>query len=258
MTFSHRLDDYNNDITEYDNDNVYDSKRNHHHIHRKLTTDGNSDLHRRPSPILDTDGSEQQDYQDMSFYIRIGYEFDNPENHYDPENYKKAFRRIVDKFKDYNLTNVAFVWHSYGGPINDNNTFLDWYPGNEYVDWCGISIFKQPYECQTALKCDIPYIDNFAEYCTTLNHPIMIAESTPFGGIIEEKVAASSPTAMNEAGITGSTWNRWFLPVLQFIERHDVRIWSYINCNWDDQPLWAEAHAPGEKWGDTRIEVNQI
>lgn len=115
MTFSHRLDDYNNDITEYDND--YDTtKRNHHHIHRKLTNDGyndNSDLHRRRSPIHE-DGSEQQDYQDMSFYIRIGYEFDNPENHYDPENYKLAFRRIVDRFKDVNLTNVAFVWHSYG------------------------------------------------------------------------------------------------------------------------------------------------
>lgn len=162
----------------------------------------------------------------------------------------------MDKFRDYNLTNVAFVWHSYGGPVINNNTFMDWYPGYEYVDWCGISIFKQPYECQTALKCEMSYIEEFATFCTNVGHPIMIAESTPFGGILEEKTASLSPSETNEAGISGSSWNRWFLPVIQFIERHDIRIWSYINCNWDAQPMWAKNHGVGEAWGDTRIEAH--
>jgi len=163
----------------------------------------------------------------------------------------------VGIFRDYNLTNVAFVWHSYGGPVADNRTFMDWYPGYDVVDWCGVSIFKQPYECQTALKCEMPYIEEFATFCSNVGgHPIMIAESAPFGGILEEKTASQSPTETNEAGVSGSSWNRWFEPVIQFIERHDVRIWSYINCNWDAQPMWAKNHGPDEEWGDTRIEAH--
>jgi hypothetical protein len=42
--------------------------------------------------------------------------------------------------------------------------------------------------------------------------------------------------------------------VLAYINRHDVRIWCYINCNWDAQPMWQLNHAPGVYWGDTRIE----
>jgi hypothetical protein len=35
-----------------------------------------------------------------------------------------------------------------------------------------------------------------------------------------------------------------------------VRIWSYINCNWDGQPMWAIKHARGVAWGDSRVEVH--
>jgi hypothetical protein len=35
----------------------------------------------------------------------------------------------------------------------------------------------------------------------------------------------------------GGAW-QWFGPVLSFINRHDVRLWSYINCDWDAFPMW--------------------
>lgn len=41
---------------------------------------------------------------------------------------------------------------------------------------------------------------------------------------------------------------------MQYIEKHNVRIWCYINTDWDSQPMWKVAHAPGEAWGDTRIQ----
>ncbi len=40
-------------------------------------------------------------------YLRIGYEFDGPHNRYDPEEYKKAYHYIVDKFRDCGVSNVA-------------------------------------------------------------------------------------------------------------------------------------------------------
>ena len=68
----------------------------------------------------------------------------------------------------------------------------------------------------------------------------MIAESTPFGGI-DMKVNASDP-------LLADPWRRWFEPVLNLIELYDIAMWSYINCDWDSQPMW---HNVG--FGETRV-----
>jgi hypothetical protein len=60
----------------------------------------------------------------------------------------------------------------------------------------------------------------------------MIAESTPFGGI--------------------TSWKDWFQPTLDLIEDYDISMWSYINCNWNDQPMW---HNVG--FGETRLSTNK-
>ena len=46
-------------------------------------------------------------------------------------------------------------------------------------------------------------------------------------------------------------WLRWFGRVLQLIETYDIDMWSYINCQWDSQPMW---HKVG--FGDTRLSTN--
>ena len=51
--------------------------------------------------------------EDRPIYLRIGYEFDNPDNHYDPVKYIMAYRYIVDKLHRLGVNNVAYVWHSY-------------------------------------------------------------------------------------------------------------------------------------------------
>lgn len=79
----------------------------------------------------------------------------------------------------------------------------------------------------------------------------MIAESTPFGGLIDEGNSEHGP---NRAGYEGSSWNRWFVPVLGFIEKNNIRIWSYIDCDWDSFPMWQRNRAPGVHWGDSRVE----
>eukprot|EP00981_Chlorochromonas_danica_P002331 scaffold453_cov187-Ochromonas_danica.AAC.1 len=83
----------------------------------------------------------------------------------------------------------------------------------------------------------------------------MIAESTPFGGIVEDKTVHGNPDVVNEAGFKGSTWSIWFLPVFHFIATNNVRIWCYINSNWDAFPMWAEKHEKGVEWGDSRLEA---
>lgn len=187
------------------------------------------------------------------YYLRIGYEFDSVLNNYPVDDYKKAFQRIVNHFRKANTTNVAFVWHASGFEPRDGYTYDSWFPGVEYVDWCGVSLFQQPYD--SAL---MTHANQFALFCKAHKLPLMIAESTPFGGILDEATARSNPGATNRAGYSDSTWSRWFVPVLAYIQRHDVRLWSYINCDWDAQPMWAKLHAPGVYWGDSRIQGTTI
>eukprot|EP00596_Hydrurales_sp_CCMP1899_P006927 CAMPEP_0119046456 /NCGR_PEP_ID=MMETSP1177-20130426/46711_1 /TAXON_ID=2985 /ORGANISM="Ochromonas sp, Strain CCMP1899" /LENGTH=388 /DNA_ID=CAMNT_0007019629 /DNA_START=277 /DNA_END=1440 /DNA_ORIENTATION=+ len=188
-------------------------------------------------------------------YLRIGYEFDSQENNYDVRSYREAFIHIVNTIRSMDVPNVAYVWHSSAQVPRDGYEVQDWYPGDDYVDWCGVSIFEQPYACQIADKCQIPYADQMAVFCKDRKKPLMIAESTPFGGIIADDEGTENGKE-NEAGYEGKTWSTWFVPVLSFISRHEVRIWSYINCNWDGQPMWAIKHARGVAWGDSRVEVH--
>ncbi|KAJ8611475.1 hypothetical protein CTAYLR_005162 [Chrysophaeum taylorii] len=149
-------------------------------------------------------------------YLRIGYECDNPENSYEPELFKTAYRRIAEK------VDAETVFHAYGFG------FERFWPGDDVVDWCGVSLFRQPFDSFGPAQA-------VADFCKGKN--LMIAESTPFG------IGLTAPRA--------SILNTWFLPVLDFVEAYDVKLWCYINCDWDAQPMWQ-----GQGWGDTRIETD--
>jgi hypothetical protein len=184
----------------------------------------------------------------VDVYLRIGYEFDSSNNHYDTDLYVLAFRRIVAVMRNAGASNVAAVWHASGFPPRDNINITSWFPGTDFVDWCGVSIFQQPYEC-TSHVCNMEAAERLVQFCSELHLPVMIAESTPYGGIV------GGSKDVNGCGIEGSTWSSWFRFVIEFIKKHDIRMWCYINCDWDTQSMWREQHAPGQYWGDTRLET---
>lgn len=68
--------------------------------------------------------------------------------------------------------------------------------------------------------------------------------STPFGGI---NLNDANTVLFNDT----NPWDRWFGKVLSLIETYDIDMWSYINCDWDSQPMW---HNVG--FGDTRLSSN--
>jgi len=162
-------------------------------------------------------------------YLRIGYEFDNPDFGYDnPDLYKKAFTYLQRRMPPY----VQACWHSWAASSN-YSVLQDYYPGDEYVDMIGVSIFQQVYPNIVGGTMDtLRTVFDFARQC---NKSILIAESTPFGGIPN----LSDP------------WTDWFQPVLDLIDEYDVRLWSYIDCDWTRQVQWKYAG-----FGDTRLNVN--
>lgn len=160
-------------------------------------------------------------------YVRIGYEFDLPQNKYDPALYQKAFRYIVDRWRAQGVR-ASYVWHSYGY-LNAEKPMMDWYPGDEYVDWFGISFFNA-------------FNDGNMKWMTARakehGKPMMLAEASPFGtGTLEGN----------------KSWNMWFKGFFAAIEKYDIAAVCYINSNWEEMPMWK-----GQGWGDARVEANPV
>jgi hypothetical protein len=60
-----------------------------------------------------------------------------------PERFRDAFRHIVELFNEQNVENITWVFHisSYSDPDAEWNNYENYYPGDEYVDWIGVSIY---------------------------------------------------------------------------------------------------------------------
>jgi len=82
-------------------------------------------------------------YPDVPIYLRFAAEFDIWTTLAEPEEFVYAFRYVSKYFKSRN-DNVAMVW----SPNQVSNWYIDiddYYPGDEYVDWVGISLYAQKY-----------------------------------------------------------------------------------------------------------------
>lgn len=155
-------------------------------------------------------------------YLRIGYEFDNPSNHYDPLKYKQAFRYVVDFLRNEGVDNAAFVWHS--ECADHPEQWMDWYPGDDYVDWFGVSMFTTE---------QIPIASNFLKLARAHGKPLMICESSPWGMYtIRGKID-------------------WLKHIFQFIKDQHVEAFCYIDSDWDKMPMYQGQHI-----GDARLEAN--
>ncbi len=84
-----------------------------------------------------------QRYSDVPVLLRFAAEFDIWETQVTPEEFVSAFRYVSQYFKSRN-PNVAIVW-SPNQTSNWNVNTDDYYPGDEYVDWVGVSLYSMKY-----------------------------------------------------------------------------------------------------------------
>ncbi|WP_350285062.1 glycosyl hydrolase [uncultured Croceitalea sp.] len=167
-------------------------------------------------------------------YLRIGYEFDGPHNKLAPKEYVKAYRHIVDLLRSEGVDNIAFVWHSYAAKPYKNRKLSAWYPGDDYVDWMGISVFGHAYG-----SIDFgPYCDNVLQFAKEHKKPVMIAESNPINGIADDTIAV---------------WHQWFVNFFSFIHNKNIKAFSFINEDWPHTKIPGISH-----WKDARLYNNQV
>lgn len=169
---------------------------------------------------------------DRPVFLRIGYEFEGPWNHYNPELYQEAFRVIVDQLREMGVDNFVIVWQS-SGYEEVVEHLMQWYPGDNYVDWLGYSYFSQKPE-ETG--------EGILHIARTKQKPVIIAEATPRGYDL-----------LVQDG--DMIWEKWFLPFFEHVYSNNdvVKAVAYINVRWKDQPMWKN-----QGWGDSRIQANDV
>ncbi|MEL6535349.1 MAG: glycosyl hydrolase [Bacteroidota bacterium] len=212
-------------------------------------------------------------FPETPFYLRIGYEFDGNWNQYEPNSYRAAFQHIVELLRSQEVQNVAFVWQSATSPVDDildgGHEPLDpYYPGDEYVDWVGLSWFLQAHEKPTNGRnnpaTQIELAKELIDFARAHGKPVMVCESAPQGyhiGTLYQYHHSPIWDGPAGQGITkvsaDEVWSDWFIPYFEFISQHQdaIKAVTYINANWDVQGLWGPPYQQGY-WGDSRIEAN--
>jgi hypothetical protein len=146
-----------------------------------------------------------------------------------------------------------------------------WYPGDDYVDWMGISWFMNPDE--TIQVESPPYrpptplelANEILDFARERDKPVMIAEASPQAMDLNERFMADhapiwdGPPAGNRIVMSDEEiWNHWFAPLFRLMNDNDdvIHALAYINADWDSQGMWGPPYESGF-WGDTRLEVNE-
>ncbi len=173
-------------------------------------------------------------------FLRIGYEFDGKDwNGYVPETYIPAFRYIKDRYDAAGIDNIAYVWQSKGtGSTADE--LREFYPGDDYVDWCAYSYFDGP---------DLTMI----EFARMKGKPVFLVEATP---TFQNGQGVYSDGDIKKAPVARKIWDVWMTGMFDVIERNAdvVKAVSYINADWYAQPLWIGN--PTFEQCDSRIQMS--
>jgi hypothetical protein len=108
-----------------------------------------------------------------------------------PEHYRDAYRHIIDIFRQERATNVTFIFQtntidggyqpgSYWEPWEQMNYY---YPGDDYIDWIGLSAYSEPLfntgapqTFEHKLLGGADYQGSYAEITSLTAKPLMINE----------------------------------------------------------------------------------
>ena len=166
--------------------------------------------------------------------LRVGYEFDGPHNRYPPDAFIEAWRRIALVMR--RTPDIQLVWHSFAMlPTFANYPVTAWYPGDDLVDWIGVSYFQVGAEGYH----EAPNRDALVAIAREKKKPLLVAEASPIRYTPRQKTLAGK-----------AYWDYWHGPFLDFIRRTpELRAAAYIQVDWDSQAQ----HRPLD-WGDCRLD----
>jgi len=204
--------------------------------------------------VLDEIGAVIAAY-DGPLFVRLGFEFNGAWNGYTPGIYPIAYRKMVDRFRAAGVTQAAYIWcYEPDGP-DDFDDVIDgrsaWYPGDDYVDWFGLDLFKAehfvpPASARQRGTSTYERSVRFLEMATAHGKPVMLSETAAV------KVYVTSDREDPQFTDGRADWESWFEPFFDFIAHHpQIKGVLYMN-----QDYRGTAFERKNAWGDARIGVN--
>lgn len=101
------------------------------------------------------------------------------------ERFRQAYRRIIRIAREEGARNIRWVFHvdPWDEPVADWNRFENYYPGDEWIDWVGVSVYGRqvptnPYRPSFRYQMDWAY----RRLMALTNKPVIVCE---FGTIAE-------------------------------------------------------------------------
>ncbi len=103
----------------------------------------------------------------------------NPKRYEGPETFKKAYRYVVNRTRRRGATNILWIFHAmnYSYPGDAWNAIAEYYPGPEYVDWLGISVYGKQFKAENWTSFESLFDWPFRQLCDLdASKPIMLTE----------------------------------------------------------------------------------
>jgi len=163
-------------------------------------------------------------------FIRPGFEFNGIWNNYQPVTYREAFIRIRGLFDSEGATNAIWVWNAH--PAGTVAPFMEFYPGDPYVDWWGVNLFGQAFDSGSQQA----FVAAFVDAAQSRGRPLIVPESIPHKFHLLDDPA---------------TWGAWFVPYFDLIRTEGFGAFCYSNRDYTKVPAWSD-------WGDLRIEQSPL
>lgn len=161
-----------------------------------------------------------------------------------PEAFKKAYRHVVDRVRARGAANVLWVFHTanYSIPAEKWNAIEAYYPGPEYVDWIGCSVYGQQFRddpWNSLTSClDSPY----RTLCTLdPQKPLILAE----WGVGEFPASGSKPAFIKDALETPRTKYPRIKAAVFWNERWQNGNGEYSNLRANSSPESLAAYRAG-------------
>lgn len=96
-----------------------------------------------------------------------------------PEFFKRMYRRVVDRVRARGARNVQWVFHvnNFSEPYAPWNSPAQYYPGADYIDWMGLSVYGQQYPNGEWKDFDSMLRSGYDELCRVdPDKPLMVTE----------------------------------------------------------------------------------
>ncbi|MGN0163038.1 MAG: S-layer homology domain-containing protein [Candidatus Ornithomonoglobus sp.] len=156
----------------------------------------------------------------------FGKEMNIDNNFNDPELFKDCFRFVADYA--HTKENIAMVWapNDMGGL---DTTFEEFYPGDEYVDWIGCSLYTMPYfQGNPNVDDSANMLFLMSDYANPSMHAKMIHQF-----MIEHNI--QKPVMITEGGVGyespgGIDYTEWAKPQIRMYYADICRIYPEFKC----------------------------